>query len=64
MKLSLKSARVNAGYSQKDVAKLLGKNPSTIINWEKGNGRNINWYDFQRICKLYNVDPNIIFFEK
>ena len=49
MKLSLKSARVNAGYTQTDVAKLLGKHPSTILNWEKGGGKNINSYDFQRL---------------
>lgn len=64
MKLSLKSARVNAGYTQTDVAKLLGKHPSTILNWEKGGGKNINWYDFQRLCELYKVDPNVIFFKK
>lgn len=63
MKVTLKAARVNSGYTQREVADLLGKNVSTIINWENGNGKNINWFDFQRLCKLYNVSTDIIFFK-
>ena len=64
MKVTLKAARVNSGYTQREVADLLNKNVSTIINWENGNGRNINWFDFQRLCKLYNVSTDIIFFKQ
>ncbi|MGP1512720.1 MAG: helix-turn-helix transcriptional regulator [Gemella haemolysans] len=64
MKVTLKAARVNSGYTQREVADLLGKNVSTIINWENGNGKNINWFDFQRLCKLYNVSTDIIFFKQ
>ena len=63
MKVTLKAARVNSGYTQREVADLLGKNVSTIINWENGNGKNINWFDFKRLCKLYNVSTDIIFFK-
>lgn len=64
MKVTLKAARVNSGYTQREVADLLNKNVSTIINWENGNGKNINWFDFQRLCKLYNVSTDIIFFKQ
>ncbi|MDB6212472.1 helix-turn-helix transcriptional regulator [Gemella haemolysans] len=64
MKVTLKAARVNSGYTQREVADLLDKNVSTIINWENGNGKNINWFDFQRLCKLYNVSTDIIFFKQ
>ena len=36
IKISLAAARVNAGLTQEEVAKLLGKSKQTIINWEKG----------------------------
>jgi len=64
VKVTLKAARVNSGYTQREVADLLDKNVSTIINWENGNGKNINWFDFQRLCKLYNVSTDIIFFKQ
>ena len=59
IKLTLKAARVNAGFKQIDLAKLMGKNVSTIINWENGNGKNINLYDFRKLCKILKVNPNV-----
>ena len=34
-KISLTAARINAGYTQKDVAKQMHINKQTIVNWEK-----------------------------
>ncbi|AME09695.1 MULTISPECIES: helix-turn-helix transcriptional regulator [Gemella] len=62
LKLSLKAARVNVGLTQKELAKLMGKSESTIINWEKGDGKNINLFDFRKICKILKVNPDDIFF--
>ena len=59
IKLSLKAARVNAGFKQIDLAKLMEKNVSTIINWENGNGKNINLYTFRKLCKILKVNPNV-----
>lgn len=64
IKLTLKAARVNAGFKQVEVAELMGKNVSTIINWENGNGKNINLYDFRKLCKILEVNPNDIFFKQ
>lgn len=35
MKISLKAARVNVGLTQNDVAKRVGVNKGTIVNYEK-----------------------------
>ena len=36
IQISLKAARVNAGLTQVEAAKKLGKSPNTIILWENG----------------------------
>ena len=36
IKISIASARVNAGLTQKQLAKECGVAESTVINWEKG----------------------------
>lgn len=36
MQISLKAARVNADFSQKEIAAKMGVSVSTIINWENG----------------------------
>lgn len=59
--ITLKAARVNAGYTQEEAAKLLDVSVSTLKNWEKG-------VTFPKqpkilaICNLYGVAyDNIIF---
>lgn len=60
MKISLKAARVNAGLTQDDVAKKLGKSNQTIVNWE--NGRTvIDTANFLALCNLYKIaEDNIL----
>ena len=36
LQITLKAARVNAGLTQVEAAKKLGKSPNTIILWENG----------------------------
>lgn len=36
LKISLKAARVNAGMTQKDVARELRVSNKTVLNWETG----------------------------
>lgn len=62
-KITLKAARVNAGLTQKEVANILKKNESTIVNWENGNGKNIKFFDFKRLCSLYKKNIDDIFFK-
>lgn len=61
LKISLKAARVNAMYSQKEAAKALGVSNSTLGKWEKGEcfpsaDKIID------ICNLYGVNYDTINF--
>lgn len=60
-KISLKAARINANMTQAELGKKIGRNPSTILNWENGNTK-IPLDDFKKICKVVNVNENNIFF--
>ncbi|MFT9003753.1 MAG: helix-turn-helix transcriptional regulator [Liquorilactobacillus hordei] len=55
--MSLKAARINAGYSQEELADLLGLSAKTISYWETGKVKikPINLYGIAYICKL-NAD--------
>ena len=53
-KITLEAARVNAGYTQKEAAKLLHISNKTLQNWE--NGKSYPSADkIAEICKLYRI---------
>ncbi|WP_101913134.1 helix-turn-helix transcriptional regulator [Megasphaera vaginalis (ex Bordigoni et al. 2020)] len=54
LKISLKAARYNAGFSQDDVAKKMRKSKSTVNNWENGKTE-IDYNNLAALCKLYSV---------
>lgn len=59
--MTLKAARVNAGYGQKKAAELLGIANKTLSKWE--NGKSFPTVDMvQKICELYHVDYDDIVF--
>lgn len=60
VKISLAAARVNAGMTQAEVAKILHKTPQTIVNWENGRSP-IDTANFIFLCKLYKIPQNFIF---
>ncbi len=54
VKISIRAARINAGYSQKEVADRLGISNKTLGNWE--NGITFPPADkIPMICELYGV---------
>ena len=60
--ITLKAARVNAGYTQTSAAKALGISVFTLANYEKGT----TFPDvpvLKKIEKLYNVEYKDIFFK-
>ena len=61
MKVSLKAARVNAGYTQKDAAKQLRVSNKTIQNWESGKSYP-NADKIAEICELYVISYDNINF--
>ena len=61
VKITLASARVNAGYSQKKAAELLGISNKTLCNWE--NGKSFPSQPMiEKICNLYGVTYDMINF--
>ena len=53
-KISLEAARVNAGLSQKEVAKKLNVSNKTISNWE--NGKTFPSAEkITELCSLYGT---------
>ncbi len=60
--MTLKAARVNAGFSQKKVAEAVGVTPATIYNWEAGKTP-ITVRMANRLSGLYGVPMDDIFFD-
>ena len=53
-KFKLKAARVNKDMTQEDVAKVLGRNKQTIVNWERGLTE-IKMNDLMQLSQLYGI---------
>lgn len=61
MKLTLKSARVNAGLTQAAAGKALGVSGVTLSSWERGKTFP-DAVQIKKIEKLYGVSYNDIIF--
>ncbi len=60
-KITLKAARVNAGYSQVKAAKILKISNKTLSNWE--TGRSFPKQPMiEKMCALYGVSYDVINF--
>ena len=63
MKVTMKSARVNAGLKQTEVCARMGICLNTLIDWEKC--RKIPRVDeFQKFCEVVNCNMEDITFDK
>ena len=60
MKITLKAARVNAGLTQKKVAKKLNVSARTIAYWESGTVEP-SVSKFFELCQIYDVKADAIF---
>lgn len=60
-KITIKAARVNAGYSQESASKAAGIARSTLAKWEEGRTEP-RASDFQKLCALYKVPMESIKF--
>lgn len=61
LKISLAAARVNRKIKQGEAAKKLGVTPQTLRNWEQGK-TSPNFAQVQKICELYEITPDHLFF--
>ena len=60
-KITLEAARVNAGYTQKEAAKLMQIGNKTLQNWEKGKCFP-DAEKIAKICALYDIPYDAINF--
>lgn len=64
LKITLKAARVNAGLTQSEAAKLLGIGKDTLLKWEKEPWKTNGQYQ-KKISETYKMPiDNIIFLPK
>lgn len=61
LKMTLEAARVNAGYTQVQAAKVLGLKPTTLASWEKDSTK-LSYVEAHRLAKLYGITPDLLFF--
>ncbi|HEQ1375412.1 helix-turn-helix transcriptional regulator [Streptococcus pyogenes] len=61
--ITLKAARINAGYTLKQVARAVGKNPQTISKYEKDSS-DISLGLLQKLSSLYGVTIDNLFLGK
>lgn len=60
IQISLAAARVNAGMTQEDVAKIMKVSKNTLVNWEKGRTE-LKPAEFEMMCNIYGISKNYIF---
>ncbi len=60
MKVTLKAARVNAGFTQSEIAAKLHKNKATIVAWESGKTK-IDMANLRYLCSVYGASEDDIF---
>ena len=58
-KISLASARVNAGMTQENVAKAMGVSKNTIVNWENGKVE-MKPAQFKMYCQVVGAPEDVI----
>ena len=54
LKITLKAARVNAGLTQDEAARAVGRTKQTIVNWETGKTE-IKYADLVQLAELYEM---------
>lgn len=62
-KISLASARVNAGMTQENVAKAMGVSKNTIVNWENGKVE-MKPAQFKMYCEVVCAPEDVIILPK
>ena len=58
--VDIKTARLKAGVTQKELGKILGVTKQTIINYEKGTTKP-SWGRLEDIAKALKVDIDVLF---
>lgn len=57
---NIKDFRLLHGLTQKELAKMIDRAPSTLSNWEKGEA-SPDGESIYRLCEVFQVNPNVLF---
>lgn len=60
-RLTLEAARKNVGYSQEEVAKIIGVHPQTYSAWERDSSK-LSVKESNELARIYKVPANLLFF--
>lgn len=58
-KISIKAARVNAGLTQKEAARLLRISPNTLASYEKESGK-LSLEMLRKLAELYRIPADFL----
>lgn len=58
--ISLAAARVNAGMTQEDVAKIMHVSKQTVVNWEKGSAEP-SLTRMRKMSEIFKIPMDYIF---
>lgn len=62
-KITMKAARVNAGYTQDQIAREMQVTRVTYLKWENGKVQ-IRLPEFKLFCDIVGISPDGIFLPK
>ena len=54
----IKSARIEKGYTQEELAELVGVKKSAVAKWENGRVSEIKRSNLNKLSKALNINPN------
>ncbi len=57
---NIKSFRIQAKFTQEELATRLGKSKNVISNWERGDNKP-DADTIEEICLIFNISPNQIY---
>ena len=63
LKITLAAARVTAGLSQREAAKLLGITPGSLRNYERGK-QVPSWTTVKEMERIYGISADNMIIEK
>ena len=57
----IKELRIEHGYSQEQLGKLIGVQRAAVQKWESGQVQNLKRDTIKDLCRIFNVTPNEFF---
>lgn len=57
---NIKKARLEKGYTQEELANLVGVKKSAVAKWENGRVSNIKRSNLSMLANVLNINPNIL----